>query len=151
MLRRSRLQSDWKISGFGFCGPPDRSTTSPSVSPLALSEILYYDSRATESRLLLSRLRPRLDRCHICRSLLLGAFDRRIVQLSTHVSSLHEQQYFGLQAALEFSRYHAFREQWLPVIVISSQGTGVERPTTTDHETGGGEAHCTGFTRIAIL
>ena len=45
MLNRSPLQSDWKISGLGFCGPPDHSATSPSVSPLALSEILYYDSR----------------------------------------------------------------------------------------------------------
>ena len=40
-------KSDWKISGLGFAGPPDESTSStPSTAPpIALSELLYYDPR----------------------------------------------------------------------------------------------------------
>ena len=40
-------KSDWKISGLGFSGPPDisTSTTSSSTAPIALSELLYYDPR----------------------------------------------------------------------------------------------------------
>ena len=45
LIRPRRLQSDWKISGLGFSSPPDNSTTSTSVVPVALSEVLNHDTR----------------------------------------------------------------------------------------------------------
>ncbi|EON61195.1 SCY1 protein kinase [Coniosporium apollinis CBS 100218] len=38
-------KSDWKISGLGFCSPPENSSKPTSVSPIALSEVLNYDPR----------------------------------------------------------------------------------------------------------
>ncbi|KAK7536088.1 protein kinase domain-containing protein ppk32 [Phyllosticta citribraziliensis] len=38
-------KSDWKISGLGFCSPPENSTKATSVTPISLSEILNYDPR----------------------------------------------------------------------------------------------------------
>ena len=44
-------KSDWKISGLGFSGPPDVSTSNTSSSglPIALSELLYHDPRLPRS------------------------------------------------------------------------------------------------------
>lgn len=42
-------KSDWKISGLSFAGPPDSSETRSSLPPLAVSEILYQDSRLPSS------------------------------------------------------------------------------------------------------
>lgn len=41
-------KSDWKISGLSFAGPAD-SGSHPSLSPLALSEVLYHDPRLPSS------------------------------------------------------------------------------------------------------
>ena len=38
-------KSDWKISGLGFSGPSDSSTTTTNSPPIALSEVLYHDPR----------------------------------------------------------------------------------------------------------
>lgn len=38
-------KSDWKISGLGFCSPPENSTKPTSVQPVSLSEILNPDPR----------------------------------------------------------------------------------------------------------
>ena len=38
-------KSDWKISGLGFSGPPDASTSPSNTPPIALSEVLYHDHR----------------------------------------------------------------------------------------------------------
>ncbi|KAF2996607.1 hypothetical protein E8E13_001079 [Curvularia kusanoi] len=38
-------KSDWKISGLGFCTPPENSTKPTSVTPISLSEALNYDAR----------------------------------------------------------------------------------------------------------
>ncbi|ORY62642.1 kinase-like domain-containing protein [Pseudomassariella vexata] len=38
-------KSDWKISGLGFCSPPENSTKPTSVQPISLSEVLNLDSR----------------------------------------------------------------------------------------------------------
>ncbi|KAJ9607766.1 Protein kinase domain-containing protein ppk32 [Cladophialophora chaetospira] len=38
-------KSDWKISGFGFAGPPDGAEGHQSLAPISLSEVLYHDSR----------------------------------------------------------------------------------------------------------
>ena len=38
-------QSDWKIAGLGFAGPPDTSSTQSNMPPISLSEILYHDPR----------------------------------------------------------------------------------------------------------
>jgi len=43
--RLMSLQSDWKIAGFGFAGPPDNSNTQSSMAPISLSEVLYHDPR----------------------------------------------------------------------------------------------------------
>ena len=40
--------SDWKISGLGFTGPPDASTSS-TTPPVSLSEVLYHDPRLPTS------------------------------------------------------------------------------------------------------
>ncbi|KAK4217286.1 kinase-like domain-containing protein [Rhypophila decipiens] len=37
-------KSDWKISGFSFCGPP-LDKTNPSWQPISLSEVLHLDTR----------------------------------------------------------------------------------------------------------
>ncbi|KAH8693135.1 kinase-like domain-containing protein [Talaromyces proteolyticus] len=42
-------KSDWKIAGLSFAGPPDGSTAQSSLSPLALSEVLYQDARIPAS------------------------------------------------------------------------------------------------------
>ncbi|KAK7511651.1 protein kinase domain-containing protein ppk32 [Phyllosticta citriasiana] len=42
-------KSDWKISGLGFCSPPENSTKATSVTPVSLSEILNYDPRLPRS------------------------------------------------------------------------------------------------------
>ncbi|EOD45362.1 putative protein kinase domain-containing protein ppk32 protein [Neofusicoccum parvum UCRNP2] len=38
-------KSDWKISGLGFCSPPENSTKPTSVTPISLSEVLNHDPR----------------------------------------------------------------------------------------------------------
>ncbi|KAI5923391.1 kinase-like domain-containing protein [Camillea tinctor] len=38
-------KSDWKISGLGFCSPPENSTKPTSVQPISLSEVLNLDPR----------------------------------------------------------------------------------------------------------
>ncbi|KAL1622793.1 Protein kinase domain-containing protein ppk32 [Diplodia seriata] len=38
-------KSDWKISGLGFCSPPDNSTKPTSVTPISLSEVINHDPR----------------------------------------------------------------------------------------------------------
>ncbi|GME25011.1 hypothetical protein GTA08_BOTSDO05305 [Neofusicoccum parvum] len=38
-------KSDWKISGLGFCSPPENSTKPTSVTPVSLSEVLNHDPR----------------------------------------------------------------------------------------------------------
>ncbi|MCJ1284707.1 hypothetical protein MMC26_004043 [Xylographa opegraphella] len=38
-------KSDWKISGLGFSGPADESTSPSNTPPIALSELLYHDHR----------------------------------------------------------------------------------------------------------
>ncbi|KAF2638157.1 hypothetical protein P280DRAFT_406108 [Massarina eburnea CBS 473.64] len=38
-------KSDWKISGLGFCTPPENSTKPTSVTPISLSEALNHDAR----------------------------------------------------------------------------------------------------------
>ena len=42
-------KSDWKISGLGFSGPPDVSTSPSNTPPIALSELLYHDHRLPRS------------------------------------------------------------------------------------------------------
>ncbi|KAK0640336.1 Protein kinase-like protein SCY1 [Lasiodiplodia hormozganensis] len=42
-------KSDWKISGLGFCSPPDNSTKPTSVTPISLSEVLNHDPRLPRS------------------------------------------------------------------------------------------------------
>lgn len=42
-------KADWKISGFSFLSPPGNSTTSTSVAPVNLSEVLNIDSRLPRS------------------------------------------------------------------------------------------------------
>ncbi|RAL16540.1 putative protein kinase Scy1 [Aspergillus homomorphus CBS 101889] len=42
-------KSDWKISGLGFAGPPSASESRSTLPPLALSEVLYQDSRLPAS------------------------------------------------------------------------------------------------------
>ncbi|KAL4801309.1 hypothetical protein BDV18DRAFT_86694 [Aspergillus unguis] len=42
-------KSDWKISGLGFAGPSDSSNAKTTLSPLALSEVLYQDPRLPSS------------------------------------------------------------------------------------------------------
>jgi SCY1-like protein 2 len=42
-------KSDWKISGLAFAGPGEGSTGQTSLTPIALSEALYYDSRLPRS------------------------------------------------------------------------------------------------------
>lgn len=42
-------QSDWKISGLSFCGPPENSTKPTSFQPLSLYEILNPDPRLPRS------------------------------------------------------------------------------------------------------
>lgn len=39
------LQSDWKIAGLGFAGPPDTLDTPSNIPPISLSEVLYHDPR----------------------------------------------------------------------------------------------------------
>lgn len=43
------LQSDWKIAGLAFAGPPDNSNSQNSLSPISLSEVLYHDPRLPRS------------------------------------------------------------------------------------------------------
>lgn len=43
------LQSDWKLAGLGFAGPPDNSSTQSTVPPISLSEVLYHDPRLPKS------------------------------------------------------------------------------------------------------
>ena len=38
-------KSDWKISGLGFSGPSDSSSTTANSPPIAISEVLYHDPR----------------------------------------------------------------------------------------------------------
>ena len=42
-------KSDWKISGLGFCSPPDNATGASSVAPISLAEVLNYDARIPRS------------------------------------------------------------------------------------------------------
>ena len=42
-------QSDWKIAGLGFAGPPDNSNTQNTLSPISLSEVLYHEPRLPRS------------------------------------------------------------------------------------------------------
>ena len=39
------MQSDWKIAGLGFSGPPDASNGQSTMHPIPLSEVLYHDPR----------------------------------------------------------------------------------------------------------
>ena len=43
------FQSDWKISGLGFAGPPDNSSSPSALSPICLSEVLYHEPRLPRS------------------------------------------------------------------------------------------------------
>ena len=42
-------QSDWKIAGLGFAGPPDNSNSQNTLSPISLSEVLYHEPRLPRS------------------------------------------------------------------------------------------------------
>ena len=43
------VQSDWKIAGLGFAGPPDSSSSQSTMAPISLSEALYHDPRLPRS------------------------------------------------------------------------------------------------------
>ena len=49
LLINGTLQSDWKIAGLGFAGPPDTSSTQSNLPPISLSEVLYHDPRLPRS------------------------------------------------------------------------------------------------------
>ncbi|KAI9819886.1 MAG: hypothetical protein M1827_006456 [Pycnora praestabilis] len=42
-------KSDWKISGLGFSSPPEISSTTTSVVPISLAEVLHHDPRLPRS------------------------------------------------------------------------------------------------------